>query len=45
VPTQKKRQEKIIASKEAEKLKKIIFQSAPPVFPKSWTQGFILSPF
>jgi len=42
---QKKRQEKIISSKDAEKLKRIIFQSAPPTFPKSWTQGFILSSF
>ena len=41
----KKKPEKTISSKDAEKLKTSVFQSGPSILPKSWTQGFILSPF
>ena len=45
IPAPKKKTEKGLPSKEAEKLKQLVFQSNNPILPKSWHQGFILSPF
>ena len=45
LPLPKKKNQKLITSKDAERLKTVTFQSGPSILPKSWTQGFILSHF
>lgn len=44
LPPFKKKPEKSLSTKDAQQLKTTVFQSSPANLPKSWTQGFILSP-
>ena len=44
MPGSKKFPEKSLTDQQAQLLKKAVFQGGLSVLPKSWSQGFILSP-